>query len=59
MWHYHLRGLHDDLWNVGTGECGGEVMVRILRDVICDTVAFLANRYYQIQPSYERVDQMR
>lgn len=57
MWHYHIRGLHDDLWRVG-GE-GGEVMVKILRDVICDSVSFLERRYSKAKPLYGRIKQFK
>ena len=62
MWHYHLRGLHDDLWEVGRGGGGGgggEVMIRILTDVIADSLVFLEKRYSRAQPSYGRVNQFQ
>ena len=60
MWHYHLCGLRGDLWEVGGGGGGGgRVMVRILRDVLCDSVAFLGHRYAQVTPSFARTGQLR
>ena len=60
MWHYHLRGLHDDLWRVGSGgNSGGEVMVRILADVIADTTSFLEQRYCRVCLSYSRTKQFK
>ena len=64
MWQYHLRGLHSDLWSVGGGggggrRGGGEVMVRILRDVLCDSVCFLERRYSDVKPSYGRTEQFK
>ena len=58
MWHYHLCGLRDDLWEVGDGG-GGGVGVRILRGVLCDSVAVLSQRYTQVTPSFERTGQLR
>ena len=65
MWHYHLKGLQHDLWEVGGGEGGGvegggaEVMVRILCRVLADSTSALEQRYRHACPSYDRTSQFR
>ncbi|XP_042305130.1 uncharacterized protein KIAA0825 homolog isoform X2 [Sceloporus undulatus] len=55
MWHYFCCALHHDLWTVLPPALAQE----ILKEVLEKSLALLACRYFQAQPSYKRTPQIR
>ncbi|KAH0628083.1 hypothetical protein JD844_008801 [Phrynosoma platyrhinos] len=55
MWHYFCCALHHDLWTVLPPVLAQE----ILKEVLEKSLALLAGRYFQAQPSYKRTPQIR
>ncbi|XP_062985666.1 uncharacterized protein KIAA0825 homolog [Elgaria multicarinata webbii] len=55
MWHYFCCALHHDLWTVLPPVLAQEILTEVLEE----SLALLACRYFQAQPSYRRTPQIR
>ncbi|XP_044301677.1 uncharacterized protein KIAA0825 homolog isoform X3 [Varanus komodoensis] len=55
MWHYFCCALHHDLWTVLPPVLAQEILTEVLEE----TLALFASRYFQAQPSYKRTPQIR
>ncbi|XP_053149892.1 uncharacterized protein KIAA0825 homolog isoform X3 [Hemicordylus capensis] len=55
MWHYFCCALHHDLWTVLPPMLAQEILTEVLEE----SLALLACRYFQAQPSYKRTPQIR
>nr|XP_056705219.1 uncharacterized protein KIAA0825 homolog [Euleptes europaea] len=55
MWHYFCCALHHDLWTVLSPVLAQEILTEVLEE----SLAILACRYFQAQPSYKRTSQIR
>ncbi|XP_070791858.1 uncharacterized protein KIAA0825 homolog isoform X2 [Pituophis catenifer annectens] len=55
MWHYFCYALQHDLWTVLSPELAQEILTEVLEE----SLALLACRYFQAQPSYKRTPQIR
>ncbi|XP_033019581.1 uncharacterized protein KIAA0825 homolog isoform X2 [Lacerta agilis] len=55
MWHYFCCALHHDLWTVLPPVLAQEILTEVLEE----SLALLACRYFQAQPSYKRTPQIR
>ncbi|XP_029139308.1 uncharacterized protein KIAA0825 homolog [Protobothrops mucrosquamatus] len=55
MWHYFCYALQHDLWTVLPPVLAQEILTEVLEE----SLALLACRYFQAQPSYKRTPQIR
>ncbi|XP_013912946.1 PREDICTED: uncharacterized protein KIAA0825-like [Thamnophis sirtalis] len=55
MWHYFCCALQRDLWTVLSPILAQEILTEVLEE----SLALLACRYFQAQPSYKRTPQIR
>ncbi|KAK9408402.1 hypothetical protein NXF25_007176 [Crotalus adamanteus] len=55
MWHYFCYSLQHDLWTVLPPVLAQEILTEVLEE----SLALLACRYFQAQPSYRRTPQIR
>ncbi|XP_066472007.1 uncharacterized protein KIAA0825 homolog [Tiliqua scincoides] len=55
MWHYFCCAVHHDLWTVLPPVLAQEILTEVLEE----SLALLACRYFQARPSYKRTPQIR
>ncbi len=55
MWRLHLFGLRTDLW----GHAPSRAAIRVLREVLCNTLDTLLVHYSSVTPAKKRIQQYR